>query len=81
LIEPVAQRLGTDFDRLKQDVVFWVARHTLTSSGFVAVFICEGLAPRGEELVSYSRSNGARQAATAPALGVGERRGVRGHRK
>src|ERR1700679_3859192 len=29
LIEPVAQRLGADLDRLKQDVVFWVARHTL----------------------------------------------------
>src|SRR5882757_8051652 len=30
LIEPVAQRLGSDLDRLKQNVVFWIARHTLT---------------------------------------------------
>src|SRR5277367_2479698 len=29
LVEAVAQRLRTDLDRLKQDVMFWVARHTL----------------------------------------------------
>ncbi len=29
LVEPVAQRLRADLDRLKQNVVFWVARHTL----------------------------------------------------
>src|SRR5882672_11510509 len=66
LIKPVAQRLGADLDRLKQDVVFWVARHTLILSLCRAVFIREGLAQPGEELVSYSRSNGAGQAAAAP---------------
>ena len=29
LVEPVAQRLRSDLDRLKQNVVFWIARHTL----------------------------------------------------
>src|SRR5580698_8952568 len=29
LIKAVAQRLRADLDRLKQDVVFWVARHIL----------------------------------------------------
>jgi hypothetical protein len=29
LVEPVAQRLRADFDGLEQNVVFWIARHTL----------------------------------------------------
>ncbi len=81
LIESIAQRLGADLDRLKQDVVFWVARHGLVLSLRRAVFIWEGLAPRGEELVSYSRSNGAGQAAAARIGGARRARGVRGHRK
>src|SRR5450432_2470430 len=48
LIKPVAQRLGADLDRLKQDVVFWVARHTLDPLRGGAVFIWEGLALQGE---------------------------------
>src|SRR5450631_2997016 len=81
LIEAVAQRLGADFDRLKQNVVFWVARHTFILSLRGAVFIWEGLAPRGEELVSYSRSNGAGQVTAALNRCVCDGWGVRGHRK
>src|ERR1035438_8008704 len=78
LIEPVAQRLGADFDRLKQNVVFWVARHTLIL-WLCSGFIWERLAPLGEGLVSYSRSNGAGQVTAAPTERVGEGRGVREH--
>src|ERR1700686_4261991 len=81
LIEAVAQRLGADFDRLKQNVVFWVARHTFILSLRGAVLIWAGVARQGEELGSYSRSNGAGQVAAAPARCVCEGWGVRGHRK
>src|ERR1700722_19530977 len=45
LIESVAQSLRSDLDRLKQDVVFWIARHTLKSS--VAVSLCASFIARG----------------------------------
>src|ERR1700676_280569 len=81
LIATVAQRLGAEFDRLEQNVVFWVARPTFILSLRGAVFIREGLAPQGEELVSYSRSNGAGQVTAAPTRCVCEGWGVRRHRK
>src|SRR5712672_542708 len=81
LIEPVAQRLRADFDRLKQDVVFWVARHTLILSLRGAVFIWEGLAPQGEGLVSYSRRNGAGQVTAAPVGCAARNEEMRGHPK
>src|ERR1700733_4079317 len=81
LVEAVAQRLRTDFDRLEQNVVFWVARHTSILSLRGAVFIWEGLAPQGEGLVSYSRSNGAGQVTTALTVSACESWAVRGHRK
>ncbi len=37
LVEPVAQRLRADFDRLEQDVVFRIARHTLV------LWLCSGV--------------------------------------
>src|ERR1700680_3492420 len=82
LIEAVAQRLGADFDRLKQNVVFWVARHTFILSLRGAVFLWGGLAPQGEALGTYSRTHGGGEVTTAR---VGSARGatwgVREHRK
>src|SRR5580658_6515054 len=42
LVEPVAQRLRSDLDRLKQNIVFWVARHIVNPLG--AVFACNNFA-------------------------------------
>ncbi len=54
LIEPVAQRLGADFDRLKQDVVFWVARHTLILRLCSGVYLGRTRPPRRGTRIIFS---------------------------
>src|SRR5579863_7577242 len=65
LIEPVAQRFGTDFDRLKQNVVFWVARHARILWLCIDVYLGRTRPPRRGARIIFSierRSPGGRRA-------------------
>ena len=65
LVEPVAQRFGTDFDRLKQNVVFWVARHARILWLCIDVYLGRTRPPRRGARIIFSierRSLGSRRA-------------------
>jgi len=80
LIEPVAQASWGDFDRLKHGMSCFGSR------AYSILRLCSGdylggLAPRGEELVAYSRSNSAGQRPLRQSdVRVRAAGGVRGHR-